>query len=193
MIGRPRTFDREEALGKAMDVFWAEGYAAASVQDLLDGMGINRGSMYDTFGDKHALFVEAVKLYERQVTQQLVQGLEAPGSAVGAIRRTLAGVAEMVSSGECRGCLLTNTIVELAPHDDVVADAVRSVLGRIEKAFRSALGRAVKLGELSSGANTRGLARFLTSTVQGLVVMGKASVSRASLRDIVSVSLAALR
>ena len=60
MLGRPKEFDQDEALGKAMDVFWTKGYEATSVQDLLDHMGINRGSMYDTFGDKHALFVEAV-------------------------------------------------------------------------------------------------------------------------------------
>ncbi len=192
MLGRPKQFNHDEALGKAMDVFWTKGYEATSVQDLLDHMGINRGSMYGTFGDKHALFVEAVEHYARTVMRQVHDTLEAPGSPLGNVRRFIAMWADMAASGECRGCLITNTAVELAPHNPAVAQAVKSALSLLEKALHKTLERAVDAGELPAETNTRALARFLTSTGQGLVVMGKANVSRATIKDIVNVTLSVI-
>lgn len=192
MVGRPKEFDREEALERAMEVFWTQGYEGSSVQDLLDAMGINRGSMYDTFGDKHALFTAAIDHYGRTVTRGLEQALDAPGSPLGNIRKVLNRMADPAGDRQCRGCLATNTIMELAPHDPEVAEAVRDLLRRVEKAFHRALHRAVAVGELTADADTRALARFLACTLQGLVVLGKASRGRPAVRDIVNVALAAL-
>ena len=89
MAGRPREFDTEQALERAMEVFWADGYEAASVQTLLDAMGINRGSMYDTFGDKHALFLAAIEHYGTTVFRCFEQDLACPGPVLECIRRTL--------------------------------------------------------------------------------------------------------
>ncbi len=191
-IGRPKEFDRDEALDKAMELFWTRGYEATGMRDLLRHMGIGRQSLYDTFGDKHSLFVEAVKHYNRCVTQGIVDQLSAAGSPLENIRSTLAALGEKVTDGKCRGCLLTNTLVELAPHDDEVADAARLVLNRIESAFRRVLERAIGQGELPANANVRALARYFTSTIQGLVVMGKASASRATIKDVVNVALSVL-
>ena len=88
-LGRPKEFDRKEALESAMEVFWAKGFEGTSVCDLLDGMGINRGSMYDTFGDKRALFLAAIDHYRQEVAGQLVEGLFAPGSPLENIRKIL--------------------------------------------------------------------------------------------------------
>ena len=194
MVGRPKEFDQKVALEGAMKVFWAHGYEATSVQDLLDAMGISRGSMYGTFGDKHALFTAAVDHYGRTVTRDLERALDAPGSPLGNVRTVLTTVAaqSINGGGKCCGCLATHTAVELAPHDAGVARTIKALLGRIEKAFHRALERAVEAGELSSDTDVRALARFFTGTVQGLVVMGKASPPKAAMRDIVDVALSVL-
>ena len=98
MIGRPREFKEQEALSQAMEVFWHKGYEGTSVQDLLEGMGINRGSMYDTFGDKRTLFLKAVEYYRSHVVSRLVAKLAVPGSPLGNIRRTLSDVDPMLLS-----------------------------------------------------------------------------------------------
>ncbi len=188
-IGRPTEFDRNEALEKAMDLFWSRGYEATGLRDLLDHMGIGRQSLYDTFGDKHGLFIEAIKHYNHRMTQGLVAQLDGEGSPLERIRRAVSSIGNSVTDGRCRGCLLTNTLVESAPHDQEIATAAKSMLNGMEGAFRRVLKQAVETGELPIDANVRALARYLTSTIQGLVVMGKASVSRAAVKDIVDVAL----
>jgi len=192
MVGRPKEFDEQVALERAMKVFWSHGYEATSVQDLLDAMGISRGSMYDTFGDKHALFSSAMEHYGRTVTCGLEEMLAGPGSPLGNVRKAMARMVEQALNGACRGCLATNTAIELAQHDPQVSRAVTAILQRIEKAFHRTLRQAVTAGELKRTSDTRALARFLTGTVQGVVVMGKASASRATLKDIVKVALSTL-
>ncbi len=190
--GRPTEFDRQEALEKSMDLFWRNGYEATSLAKLIQEMGIGRQSLYNTFGDKHSLFVEAAKHYIDSNGQHLITTLQASGSPVGNIRKTLEQMVDFLVSGECRGCLVTNSIVELAPHDEEVKKLVRSMVNRFEKAIKSVLDRAVKEGEISRQTDTRAVARFLNSTVHGLVVMGKASASRAVLQDVVKIALTTL-
>jgi len=191
MVGRPKTFDEAEALERAMEVFWARGYEATSVQDLLDAMGINRGSMYDTFGDKHALFSAAIEHYGGATTERLETTLQDARSPLDGIRRVLRTMGDN-EGGSCRGCLTTNAIVELAPHDPEIAAIVRGVLQGMERAFASALRRAVDAGELPRDADVRALARFLASVGQGLIVLSKASASRAQVKDTIDVAMAAL-
>jgi TetR/AcrR family transcriptional repressor of nem operon len=195
MVGRPKEFDEQQALDRAMEVFWANGYEATSVQDLLDAMGINRGSMYATFGDKHDLFLAAIERYGATVMCHLEHALTDGDSPIENIRCVLTnagGGAKKTAEGKCCGCLATNAIVELAPHDPHVAEKSVEMLRRIEKAFENALGRAQAAGELSKSADTRALARFLGTTLQGLVVLSKAAAGKAHVRDSVDVALAAL-
>ena len=192
MVGRPKEFDERVALKRAMEVFWTHGYEATSVQNLVDAMEISRASMYDTFGDKHALFSAAIEHYERTVTSGIEQMRAAPGSPLAAIRRCVTRLADQPRHGPCRGCMATSAAVELAQHDPQVCKAVQRILRRIEKAFHGALERAVKAGELHRRADTKAQARFLTGTAQGLSVMGKASASRATMRDIIDVACGAL-
>ncbi len=126
MVGRPKQFERSEALTSALEVFWTKGYEATSVQDLVDAMGVNRGSLYDTFGDKHALFVEAVEHYLNDSTSKLIEILSAGRSPLAGIQDFFNRVVNnLTSDNGCRGCLITNAAVELAPHDEEVADVVR--------------------------------------------------------------------
>jgi TetR/AcrR family transcriptional repressor of nem operon len=192
-IGRPTEFDRQTALEKSMDLFWRNGYEATSLAALLEEMGIGRQSLYNTFGDKHSLFVEAVRHYIASTGGQLIAQLQASGSPVGNIQLALEQVVEFIGAGECRGCLVTNSIVELAPHDDEVRRIVEAMISRVEKTLKSTLDQAAEAGEISSDTDTRAVARFLNATVHGLVVLGKASASRAALKDVVRVALTAIK
>ena len=191
-LGRPKEFDRQEVLGKAMEVFWAKGYEGACVRELLKGMGINRGSMYDTFGDKRSLFLEAIGHYRQSVAGPLIETLDGAGSPLANIRKTLRKVADLATSDGCHGCLVTNTTVEIAPQDSEVARAMKSALIAVEEAFRRALNRAVELGELSRKTHTRALARFLGNTLQGLVVLSKGKLGKQTRDDVIDVAMAAL-
>ena len=191
-IGRPTEFDRTEALEQAMCLFWRNGYEATGLTELTNQLGIGRQSLYNAFGDKHSLFVEAVSHYVSQNSQPLIEILSAPGSAVGNIRNALETVASSVSGGDCRGCLITNAIVEMAPRDGEVAKVVRAAVSKMEKAFKTTLDRAVDLGEIAAETDTRAVARFLNNTLHGLVVMGKASSSKSALKDVINVALSKL-
>ncbi|MFT7641125.1 MAG: TetR/AcrR family transcriptional repressor of nem operon [Pirellulaceae bacterium] len=191
-IGRPTEFDRQDVLEKAMGLFWRNGYEATGLSELTKEMGIGRQSLYNAFGDKHSLFVEAIKHYASRNSEPLIGLLQAPGSGVGNIRKALEAVVAFTTTGDCCGCLLTNSIVELAPHDEQVADVVRSALNRMEKAFQDAVERAVEAAEVSANTDTRAMARFLNNTLHGMVVMGKASASKAALKDVVKIALSKL-
>ena len=193
MVGRPKQFERCDALASALEIFWTKGYEATSVQDLVDAMGVNRGSLYDTFGDKRTLFVEAVEHYLSHHAGEMVEMLGSHRSPRAGLQAFFAQLVDHLTSGECcRGCLITNTAVELAPHDDEVAAVVRRSFKTVEKAFQNQLEAAIEAGELSPSLDARVLARFLLSALQGLVVMGKASVGKAVLRDVVRATLSVL-
>src|SRR5919106_1334524 len=108
-MARHKEFDRDEALHRAMEVFWSRGYEAASVGDLVKHMGINRQSLYDTFGDKHALYLAALDRYPEVEGRKMFELLERPGSVKRALRNLFEGVvACALGEGERRGCFVGN-------------------------------------------------------------------------------------
>ncbi|HSF07501.1 MAG TPA: TetR/AcrR family transcriptional regulator [Methylomirabilota bacterium] len=192
-MGRPREFKDDVVLDRAMRVFWTRGYEATSVQHLVTRMGIQRGSLYGAFGDKRGLFVAAIDRYDRVVTAKLLAALEAEASGKAAIRRFFRLKVELaLAPGRPRGCLVTNSATELAAHDRRTASKVGSVLAKIEAGFHRAVVRAQKAGEIDRARSPRALARFLTSSAQGLSVMAKTFPERAVLEDIVKEILAVL-
>jgi TetR/AcrR family transcriptional repressor of nem operon len=192
-VARPKEFKHDVVLDRAMQAFWSRGYEATSIQHLVDRMGIQRGSLYDTFGDKRALFFAAIDRYDRVVTAKLLAALDEPASGKDAIRRFFRLKVELaMEPGRPRGCLVTNSAAELASRDRGTATKVGAVLMKIEASFNRAVVRAQKAGEIDPTRNARALARFLTSSAQGLSVMAKTFPERAVLEDIVKVTLAAL-
>lgn len=193
-MARQRGFDRDAALDRAMAAFWSRGYGATSVEMLVARMGIQRGSLYATFGDKRSLFLAALERYQRVVTRELLEALAAPGPALEAIRRFFVlRVDQSLDRRRPPGCLVTNSAVELTRLDRGAAAKVGGSLAGLEAAFFRALERARAQGELTDARDLRGLARFLTSSAQGLSVMAKAFPERAVLEDVVHIVLAALR
>lgn len=192
-MARPREFDHEVALDRAMAAFWAKGYDATSIEDLVAHMGILRGSLYGAFGDKRTLFLAVLDRYERVVVRELFEALEAPGSGIEAIHRFFR--LRIEGSLEPRrplGCLLTNSAVELPRRDPGAAARVGSSLAKLERAFYRALVRARNADEIAASRNLRALARFLTSSAQGLSVIAKVTRERSVLEDIVTVILSVL-
>jgi len=191
-MGRPYEFDREETLSKAMELFWEKGYKATSIEDLVDRMGIKRGSIYNTFGDKHSLFIAAVEYYAKEVTSRTIKILESPGSPLENIKLFFETIVNTPSDKKTRGCLISNTVVELAPHDEKVAETVRNILERIQTAFLHCLDKAVELGELPEDTDTKVLSHFLATSTHGLIVTGKSAVDNKQMKDVVDVILSTL-
>ncbi len=140
---RQKEFGREAALDRAMSAFWTKGYAATSVEDLVAHMAIQRGSLYATFGDKRSLFLSALDHYQRVVTRELFEVLEAPGSGLEAIRRFFRlRVEAALDRSRPAGCLVTNSAVELSRRDRGASAKVRGSMIGLEAAFLRALERA---------------------------------------------------
>ncbi len=192
-MARHKEFDTAAALDRAMETFWTHGYEGTSIQALVERMGINRGSLYDTFGDKQRLFLAALERYEHAVTRRLLDILERPGSGKEAIRHFFrTKIASALAADRPPGCLVTNSVVERALHDRPTAARVAASLARMESTFHKALVRARDVGEIGKGRNLHALARYLTMCAQGLSVVGKVRPDRAALQQIVDVALAAL-
>jgi TetR/AcrR family transcriptional regulator, transcriptional repressor for nem operon len=193
---RPIEFDRAEVLDQAIEVFRQRGYQGASIQELVDRMGIQRGSLYGAFGDKHRLFLAALDRYEEVFHAAILGRLEQANRRGGcrqAIRCVFQDVARSCSSHEGRkGCLMTNSAVELGARDRDTRARVAANLSRLEDAFCRALRTAQADGELSPEPDARALGRFLTSSLQGLRVMAKARPEPALLRDVVRMTLTVL-
>lgn len=167
-MSRPKEFEPDAALDKAMHLFWEKGYAGTSIQDLVDHMGVNRFSIYDTFGDKHALYLAAIARYHKQMTGQLLAIL-GEDDGLSAIQNHFRALAEAMSSPLGRvGCLVQNATLEVAPHDAEVAARTRAANGAVADALHDALLRA-----LGARDDLRDRAHYLFALSQGLIAMAK--------------------
>jgi TetR/AcrR family transcriptional repressor of nem operon len=192
-MARHKEFDRDGALHKAMEVFWSRGYEAASIQDLVTRMGINRQSLYDTFGDKHALYLQALDRYRQVEGRRLIELLERPGSVKKNLRKLFAEVVEKaLCDREHRGCFMGNATSELAGRCKETASRTCSNMTATEEAFYRALLRGAKEGEIRGVRDPRAAACFFYCMLQGLVMMAKARQDRKVLNDVVKVTLSVL-
>lgn len=192
-MARPKSFERDDVLDRAIEAFWCKGYEATSIQDLVAEMGINRGSLYATFGDKHALFLAAIERYYGRSLAATCHDLASHERARDGIESAIRSLATGTTRDRRRrGCLMTNSAVELAPHCRDTAKTVAEYYRRTEDAFFDALVRARAQGDLDSPTGDRSLARFITCTLQGLQVVSKVSTDRQAIDDIVGVLIAAL-
>jgi TetR/AcrR family transcriptional repressor of nem operon len=190
---RKKEFDEYEVLNRAMEIFWQKGYEATSVQDLVDQMGINRGSLYGTFTDKRALFLAAINHYDQTVVSAVVTYLHRPGSARRAIEDYIKSeVQRALHDRHRQGCFVTNSAVEVGPHDAEAEERLTASLHRVEAAFYDALVLAKQHGEISTKRDLRALARFLTSSLQGIRVMARVNPHRETLMSIADIVIASL-
>jgi len=192
-MARPREFDADTALDRAMEVFWSKGYGATSLDDLCEVTGLSRSSLYATFGSKRNLLLRSVDRYVAQRTPSIAAVLSQPlpiCDAFAALARQF--IDQIISGPGRRGCFLGNSAAELPRSDRAALARVRQGLQSTEATFRDALARAKARGELSSGADVDALARFLTAGFQGLRLVGKVNPNRAVLEDIATTMLRCL-
>lgn len=192
-MARPREFNAGIVLERAMQAFWAKGYEATSLDDLCAATGLSRSSLYASFGDKHALLLCALDRYEELSAARIAEALGRRMPVRKAIAALLNEFIDRIVAGPGRlGCFIGNCAAELARHDREAQARVRRSLARTEEQFRVSLERAQMRGELAPNTDARELARFLTSGIHGLRLVGKANPDRAALDDIARTMLRCL-
>ncbi|ROO89985.1 TetR family transcriptional regulator [Actinocorallia herbida] len=168
-MGRPRQFDSDSAVERAMQVFWRKGYGATTPQDLVDELGIGKGSLYNAFGSKHALFEKALLRYRDSQTEALVAMLEEGGPVKERLRKVLMFLVELdLADPDRRGCMAVNTVAELGESDESAMRLVRRMLDRTEEAFRAVVEEGRRDGEIAADVDARAVGSLLLNTVVGL-------------------------
>ncbi|MDH5824687.1 TetR/AcrR family transcriptional regulator [Luteimonas sp. RD2P54] len=183
--GRPRGFDRDAALRAAVHVFWERGYEGASIAELCAAMGINRPSLYAAFGDKEALFAEAVARYEGEenATARALREQPTARAAVEAMLRDNADA--YCDPATPRGCLVVTSAVGCAPERAAVRARLAASQRAVSEALSRRLRRAVETGELPAGVDVAALAGYYDALLQGLSLQARAGASRRRLQRIV--------
>lgn len=190
--GPEKQFDAEVALTKAMEVFWAHGYEAASLSELLRQMGIGKKSLYDTFGNKQSLFLKALDHYAHTTTRDLRDRLSVEGSTLTHLKSLLRDLQNMHSQPGSCGCMLGTNIADFNTDDEEISKVMRVYLQQIEDVFTAALTRAQAAGELSSATNPRNLARLLLCTAQGMALLGRVMDDDTVLEGVVEAAICLL-
>ena len=185
-MGRKKNYDRDTLTKNAMEIFRDHGFTGTSAQMLVDGLGVNRFSLYAEFGNKQGLFEAALERYDEEVIERNFGPLEAPKAGIDDIRTLLEFYAS-ASKGSAagRGCLLCNTAVEFGPVDPGGAGFVQRYFERLSRAFYTALQNAYDRGELLNSVTPRVEADFLTSSVLGLFVMIRAKAPQTFIENAV--------
>src|SRR5580704_7481844 len=190
-MARPKEFDPERALSKAMSLFWRRGYENTSLEMLMKEMGIAKQSLYDTFGDKRALYLKAMAHYRDQTNSQMQKMLNEIPSVREGFARLLYGLAAETREQHERGCLLLSANLQRDPKDAVVRDFFRDNQARVEAIFLQALARAQKQEELSAKDDPTALARFFVATIQGMRAMARLKSDKKALEQVAQIALAA--
>ena len=192
-MARPREFDPEAVLDRAMLVFWSKGYEATSLSDLCGATELNRSSLYASFGDKHALFLATINRYGDRAVARVSAALARPLPIREVLAAFYADMIDQIIAGPGRtGCFLGNCAAEVVRHDRIAAPVVRRNMDRLEAVFRDAFARAREQGDLSPDTDIDALARFFLSNSQGLRLMGKTNADRRTLEDIAKTALRCL-
>ena len=191
-MARPRSFETDAAVEKAMQVFWTHGYEGASLPDLLEGMGLTRGSLYKAFTDKKSLFLRVLTFYEDRAVQSGIDLLIDPAIPDGAdrIRALFINAYRAVENGDQRGCLLCSAAAGPSMYDDDIAAAVAKGLNALRDAMAVALHASAKHAQMPDAARLD-LADMLIAQYVGLRTMARARMPAETLRNAVR-SLAAM-
>lgn len=191
---RQRGFDVEEALDAAMQIFWEKGFEATSLSDLTSRMGIQRPSIYSTFGDKKELFEAALRKYTRSHASNVRATFQNKSSVKEGFCTFFEGVvAEKYSESYKRGCFCINTMVELAPHDEKFEILTREHQMYLTTIFQEMIERGLRSGELETKMNAKALAQTLVVSLIGLTVMMKSRPERSFIDNSVNTILTLIK
>ena len=194
MAGPAKSFDPEEALEAARDVFWERGFDGTGLSDLERTLGIGRKSLYDTFGNKRGLFLAALAKYVETVIDRICGRLTSEqGSATENLEQALVKLGEYHGSGESDGCLLGVAMAQAGRGDEELTAILRGYLARLEKAFEGAIRRGIDEGAIRNGVRPKDAARHLVALTQGMALLGRVDAGRTAQRSIVRAALESLR
>ena len=193
-MNRTRTFDPSTALGQVVDLFSSKGYSETSMEDIVQTTGVSRYGLYGTFGNKRELFEQALEQYAEGMGKRSFLRLLEPGASLDHIRTIFTErVADMCGSDERKGCLFIHTAMELAPQDDELRGVLQRFMKRMSKAFAIGLDSAKGRGEIPENVDVDTAGDLLTSTMFGLVVLGRTGFPKETLDGIVESTLGALQ
>ena len=190
-MARHKEYDEKEVLQKATELFRYQGYEKTSLQDLVSHMGIHRRSLYDTFGDKHTLFIKALEHYDNNMKKNMDIEVKKSQTAKDAIR-SLLEMAISKDNEKSIGCLTVNSAVELTLHDQVVAEKIEQNFSKTEKMMLEILLRGQKSGEISNRHDIEILSQFFLNSFVGLRVLVKTTNDKNKLKNIVDTTLSVL-
>jgi TetR/AcrR family transcriptional regulator, transcriptional repressor for nem operon len=174
-MARPKEFIEKDVLEKAMLLFWQKGYYQASIQDLVDAMGINRASLYGAFTDKHNLYLTTLERYRQQDVSQLLQLFNRNLKSKQFFDAVFDNViVSLTDDPQRKGCFLTNATLEMLPDDHEVQNLVATNLNFLQEIFAEVIDNGLKNNELNKDINSKEMANFLINQMYGLRMIGKA-------------------
>ncbi len=178
--GRPREFDPDEVVDRAMNVFWSNGYHGTSLPDLLKATKLSRGSLYAAYGDKRGIFLLALDRYIEQSLARLDEELDPRRGALESLRTCLSGYIERTTGAAGRrGCFVVATAMELAGQDPEISNRLGRFFKAAEARLTSAVARAAAEAGLTRQIDPGSVARLMLSMVEGLRVIAKTGIDRA--------------
>jgi TetR/AcrR family transcriptional repressor of nem operon len=192
-MARTKDFDEHEVLTKAIQLFWYKGYNATSMQDLVDGLGISRSSLYDTYTDKHTLFVKALESYQHANAAKIDAVISGSGSAKETVKALLElAINDLLGDKQQKGCFTVNAEVEIAPHDAEVNKLICRNDQQMEDAFFRVVQNGKNSGEITNPQDTRALARFIFNALKGMRVTAKSTTDKSVFEDIIKLTVSVL-
>lgn len=183
-MARTKAFDQTEVLKKIRNLFWDKGFNGTSVDDLVQASGLSRSSLYDTFGDKEAMFSTVLKHYRQEGTQEMIEKIEQSAD----IKKTVEEIFEFVRmTSQCNskmGCIMVNTAIELAPHEKKISKLVDENMTAIQEALTKSIKKAQSKGTVSKKYSAEGLSTLVLTTINGLRVAEKLGADERNYRQV---------
>lgn len=192
-MARPREFDRDAALEKAIDLFWAKGFAATSTDDLQRAMGIGRQSLYNAFGDKRRLYLEALRAYQRRTIGGHVERLTSPASALDGIRDLLVGLTPADDCRRALGCMGVGSVGEFGTTDPELVEMRQKIVPVLGERLAERIREGQAKGEIDPSLDAADAAGFVQMTMTGLQVAARGGAGADSLNDLARFSIDRLR
>jgi len=192
-MARTKDFNELEVLNKAITIFRDRGYNGTSMESLVNGLGISRSSLYDTYGDKHSLFIKALKSYQTKASQRMNAILYQATTSKEAIKQMLELTkADMMGDLKQNGCFWINAEVELVPHDQEIESMVAQYGQQVENIFYRALKKGQDCGEIPKYKDTKAISGFLFNTIKGLSITARSKIDNCVFDDTIKLAMSVI-
>ena len=192
-MARPKDFDEERVLDRAVDCFWKHGYGATTVRDLADAMQIGGASLYNAYGDKRALFGRSLERYANRSMRDRIARMETEHRPREAICAFIAEIVDRsLKDPDRKGCLLINSALDVAPHDTEIGKVVAGYLDELRAFFRRNIEAAQRVGQVPRSVDAEEVSGHLLGVLAGVRVLARTGARRKVLESVVRPALALL-